>query len=72
MHGESRLLAPFGDANGFARIGVELTGDAARISRLRRNARLAGERIDWGSVNDAFAAAPASYAILPTPSVSGQ
>jgi glycosyltransferase involved in cell wall biosynthesis len=65
VHGQSGLLAPFGDARAFESIGGELVADAARTSMLRRNARLAAERIDWSSVNDAFAAALARYAALP-------
>ena len=65
VHGESGLLAPFGDARAFESIGGELVADAARTRMLGRNARLAAERIDWSSVNDAFAAALARYATLP-------
>jgi len=65
VHGECGVLASFADAQAYERIAVELAGDASRSARLRVNARLAAERIDWASVNNAFAAALAHYATLP-------
>ncbi len=53
-HGESGLLAPFGDALSFIRMAAELAADRALITRLRRNARVAAERIDWDEVVDQF------------------
>jgi hypothetical protein len=63
--GECGALASFADAQAYVRIAVELAGDPSRTERLRVNARLAAERIDWASVNNAFVAALAHYAGLP-------
>lgn len=65
VHGESGLLASFGDAHAYARVAVELIADPSRSAMLRINARLAAERIDWASVNNAFVGALAQYAALP-------
>lgn len=53
-HGESGLLAPFDDAPTFIRMSSDLAADRALIARLRRNARVAAERIDWDEVVDQF------------------
>ena len=65
VHGECGLLAAFADAHAFERLAVDLVCDPSRGSMLRNNARLVAERIDWASVNDAFAAALACYAAFP-------
>ena len=56
-HGHSGLLVPFGDAPGFIRISADLADDRTLIERLRGNARVAAERIDWNEVIDTFALA---------------
>jgi glycosyltransferase involved in cell wall biosynthesis len=53
-HDHSGLLAPFDDAPSFIRMSTDLAADRALIARLRRNARVAAERIDWNEVIDAF------------------
>jgi glycosyltransferase involved in cell wall biosynthesis len=65
VHGESGLLASFGEAHAYERVAVELIADTSRSAMLRINARLAAERIDWASVNNAFVGALAHYAALP-------
>ncbi len=53
-HGRSGLLASFNDAPGFIQMSADLAADRTLIERLRRNARVAAERIDWKEVIDAF------------------
>ena len=52
VHGENGVLAPLGEGAAFERAAADLIGDAARIGRFGRNARLTAERIDWDQVND--------------------
>jgi glycosyltransferase involved in cell wall biosynthesis len=54
VHRQTGLLAAFDDAATFIRMSAQLAGDRAQISMLRRNARLAAERIDWDKVVDAL------------------
>ena len=53
-HGHSGLLAPLHDAPNFVGMAVKLALDRALMARLRYNARLVAERIDWSEVIDAF------------------
>jgi glycosyltransferase involved in cell wall biosynthesis len=53
-HGHSGLLAPFDDAPSFIQMSADLAVDRALIERLRHNARVAAERIDWNEVIDAL------------------
>jgi len=62
-HGESGMLAPFDDAPTFIRMSTELAVDRALIARLRRNARVAAERIDWDEVVDQFESALCGLAV---------
>ena len=50
--GESGLLAPCKDAQGFDRLAAELAADPARAARMGVAARAAAERLDWASVLD--------------------
>ncbi|HEU5282310.1 MAG TPA: glycosyltransferase family 1 protein, partial [Burkholderiales bacterium] len=54
VHGESGLLAAFGDAGAFERAAVALAAEPGRAAALGRNARQAAQRIDWDSVIDLF------------------
>jgi glycosyltransferase involved in cell wall biosynthesis len=53
-HGRSGLLVPFDDAPSFIQMSADLATDRTLMERLRRNARVAAERIDWNEVIDIF------------------
>ena len=53
-HGRSGLLVPFDDAPSFIQMSANLATDRTLMERLRRNARVAAERIDWNEVIDTF------------------
>lgn len=54
VHGDSGLLAPFGDSRAFIGMAADLMNDPASIAKLRARARAAAERIDWEGVVDQF------------------
>jgi glycosyltransferase involved in cell wall biosynthesis len=56
-HDETGLLAPFDDARTFTRLAADLALDRALMAKLRRNARLAAELVDWDEVVEQFALA---------------
>ncbi|PWT72674.1 MAG: glycoside hydrolase [Proteobacteria bacterium] len=50
QHGETGLLASYGDSAGFVRAAVAAASDGALRSRLRINARVTAQSIDWAEV----------------------
>jgi glycosyltransferase involved in cell wall biosynthesis len=57
VHGESGLLAPFGDAAAFERGAVQLATDSRLAGAVRRQARLTAEAVGWERIVDTFATA---------------
>lgn len=53
-HGQSGLLAPFGDAAAFVELAAALAGEPLRASRLRIRARKISEGVNWTAVLDDF------------------
>lgn len=53
-HGENGLKTPPGDSRRFAEWGQHLATHPADVQRLRRNARLTAETLDWESIHDRF------------------
>ena len=55
-HGETGVLAPFGDAKAFTAAAVALIGELARLRKIRRQAREYSASIGWSQVVERFAA----------------
>jgi glycosyltransferase involved in cell wall biosynthesis len=55
-HGESALLAPFGDARAFVAHAEGLAGDSARARSLGQEARKAAESLTWERIVQDFEA----------------
>lgn len=54
-NGESGVLAPFDDAEGFITAARQLAGDPALCARMGKQARVTAEGLSWDAVNDRFA-----------------
>lgn len=55
--GENGILVPFGDAEGFIRSAVQAAVQSDRRGAMGASARSTAMGLDWGVVNDRFAAA---------------
>lgn len=53
-HGESGLLAAFGDGRRFCELAAGLAANPGEIARLGQNARKAAEQQDWDNITDQF------------------
>jgi len=73
-HGETGLLAPFGDAQAFVDLGARLAREPHSLDRIRRQAREDVAAVGWSHIIESFAALltgdQSQNSIPPNPSIT--